>query len=199
MSENKPEKTDLRLMKAQYSPDLNPLLDPNVVSMKRKLVQSGLSEKTLVDAETGEIAAAAVIKSIEDKDSDEFVKVFAAGIAAAYDLSRTGQRVFQAVLQEYERTPMSRGFADSIYLAWFGDGLSGKSIDMSEKTFNRGLRELLDKRFIAPRSPNTYWTNPALFFKGDRVLFVKEYRRKVSAKQTDAEKLEELGQQRLIS
>lgn len=199
MSENKPAQTkgkkDLRLLKNNYSPDINPLLDPETVSMKRKVVQSGLAEKTLVDVDTGEIAATAVIRSIEDKDSDEFVKVFAAGIAATYDLSTTGQRVFQVVLQEYERTPMVRGFADSIYLAWFGEGLSGKSVGMSEKTFNRGLRELLDKKFLAPRSPETYWTNPALFFKGDRVLFIKEYRRK---KQSAAEKLESQGQQRLI-
>ena len=41
-----------------------------------------------------------------------------------------------------------------------------------------GLRELLAKGFLAPRSPNLYWVNPALFFKGDRVAFVKEYRRR---------------------
>ncbi len=30
--------------------------------------------------------------------------------------------------------PMSRGFADSIYLAWFDGGLSGRDIGMSENT-----------------------------------------------------------------
>lgn len=48
---------------------------------------------------------------------------------------------------------------------------------MSEKTFNRGLRELLDKGFIAPKTPGLFWVNPALFFKGDRVRFVREYKR----------------------
>lgn len=176
----KPKRKYVKKLRAlHHSPDQNPLVSPADVPVKKKRVRSGLAAKTLVDAETGEVAAASVVHQIEEKDSDEFVKVFAAGIAAAYELSRTGQRVFQAVLQEYEQTPMSGGFADSVYLAWFGDGLSGRAIGMSEVTFNRGLWELLDKGFIAARTPNVFWVNPALFFKGDRVMFVKEYRRRV--------------------
>lgn len=167
----------LREIKSNYSPDKNPLMESVTVPVKKARVRSGLSEKVLVDSESGELVAASVIHQIQDKDSDEFVKVFAAGIAAAYELGRTAQRVFQSVLQEYERTPMHGGFADSVYLAWFDDGLSGRSIGMSEKTFNRGLRELLEKGFIAAKTPGVYWVNPSLFFKGDRVMFVKEYRR----------------------
>ena len=106
------------------------------------------------------------------------MKVFAAGVAAAFELNRTTYRVFQAVLQEYERTPMTRGFADTVELFWFGGGLSGRDVGMSEKTFQRGLKELLAKGFLAPKSSSVFWVNPALFFKGDRVLFVKEYRRR---------------------
>ncbi|EBQ9844724.1 hypothetical protein CVF12_23595 [Salmonella enterica] len=195
MAKQKTFKTDLRTL--EYSPDSNPLVDSAEVPVKRKRVRSALASKTLVDAETGEVQATAVIQQIEEKDTDEFVKVFSAGIAAAYELTRTGQRVFQAVLKEYEQTPMSRGYADSIYLAWFGDGLSGRDIGMSEYTFKRGLRELLDKGFIAPQAPNVFWVNPALFFKGDRVMLVKEYRRKVARAKTEQESLEEQGQQRL--
>ncbi|PHM47514.1 hypothetical protein [Xenorhabdus miraniensis] len=88
-----------------------------------------------MDVDTGELTATSVVHQIEEKDSDEFVKVFAAGIAATYELTRTGQRVFQAILHEYEQAPMSRGFADSVFLAWFDDGLTGRDIGMSEKTF----------------------------------------------------------------
>ena len=48
---------------------------------------------------------------------------------------------------------------------------------MSKRTFNRGFKELLEKDFLSPKSPDTYWVNPTLFFKGDRVRFIKEYRR----------------------
>lgn len=165
--------------------------------LKKKRVRSGLASKTLVDAETGEVAAASVVHQIEEKDEEHFVKVFAAGIAAAYELTRTGQRVFQAILQEYERAPMSSGYAEAVYLSWFGDGLSGQDIGMSEKTFQRGLKELLAKDFLSPKTPNVFWVNPALFFKGDRFLLVKEYRRKVARAKTEQEILEEQGQERL--
>lgn len=169
-------KTDLR--KLEYSPDINPLLDSSVIPTRTRFVKSGLLNKDLADTETGEIVATSVIKQIEEKDSEEFVKIFAEGVARAYELTKTGQRVFQCILYEYENTPMNKGFVDAVYLAWFGDGLSGKDVGMSQYTFNRGMKELLDKEFLSPRAPNTYWINPALFFKGDRVLFIKEYRRK---------------------
>lgn len=143
---------------------------------------------------TGEITGIAAIHQIEERDDAEFVKVFAAGVAASYELTKTAQRVFQVVLDQYQRTPMSRGFADAIELFWFGDGIEGRDVGMKEDTFKKGLRELLDKGFLAPKSPTSFWTNPALFFKGDRVLFIKEYRRR---KPTEQETLEAAGQQRL--
>ena len=179
----------INLKQLKYSPNENPLITPSDVPLKKKRVRSGLASKTLVDADTGEVTATSVIHQIEERDDENFVKVFAAGVAASFELNRTAARVFQAVLQEYERTPMSGGFVDSVYLAWFDEGLSGHDIGMSEKTFQRGLKDLLGKGFLAPRSPNQFWVNPALFFKGDRVMFVKEYRRK--ALKSGADKLED--------
>jgi len=98
------------------------------------------------------------------------------------------------VLDQYQRTPMSRGYADAIELFWFGDGIEGRDVGMKEDTFKKGLRELLDKSFLAPKSPNSFWVNSALFFKGDRVLFIKEYRRRKPSAQDE---LEARGQQRL--
>lgn len=172
---------NINLRTLAYSPEQNPLLVPSDVPVKRRRVRSGLAEKTLVDLQTGEVTAASVVHQIEEMDSDQFVKVFAAGIAASFELTKSGARTFQAVLQEYEQTPMHGGFADSVHLFWFGDGLSGRSCGISEKTFQRGLKELLAKGFLAPKSPSTFWVNPALFFKGDRAVFVREYRRKARA------------------
>lgn len=169
---------NVNLRELEFSPHHNPLLNADGVPIKRKTVRSGLQSKTLVDAATGEISASSVIHILEEKDDEHFVKVFAAGIAAAYELTKTGQRVFQAILQEYERAPMSGGYAEAVYLSWFDEGLSGHNIGMSEKTFQRGLKELLAKGFISPKTPNVFWVNPALFFKGDRFLLVKEFRRK---------------------
>lgn len=179
------------------SPEVNPLIEPNAVPVKRRYVRSGINSE-LVDTNTGELSAVSMIHTIEEKDDMEFVKVFAAGVAASYDLTKAGQRVFQAVLAEYGNTPMSRGFADAVELFWFGNGLAGRDIGMSEPTFNRGLRELLAKRFLYPRSRTTYWVNPSLFFKGNRVMFIKEYVKKRSGKDQELrEALEKNGQKRL--
>ena len=97
---------------------------------------------------------------------------------AAFDLTRTGARVFQAVLMEYQKAKMTGGFSDTIRLVWFDDGLNGHEIGMSDRTFHNGLKELIAKGFLKPRMPGEFWVNPALFFKGDRVAFLREYRRK---------------------
>lgn len=167
----------VNLRKLDYSPMLNPLMEPQQVTSKRRYVRSGHAEE-LINAVTGEVHGVATIYQVEERDDAEFVKVFAAGVAASYELTKTAQRVFQVVLDQYQRTPMSRGFADHVNLFWFDDGIDGRDVGMSEKTFQRGLKELLEKRFIHPKGPTAFWTNPALFFKGDRVMFVKEYRRR---------------------
>ena len=189
-------KTDLS--KLQYSPTVNPLMQPQQVTTKRRYVRSGRSED-LINPSTGEVHGVATIHQVEERDDAEFVKVFAAGVSASYDLTKTAQRVFQVVLDQYQRTPMSRGFADYVNLFWFDDGIDGRTVGMSEYTFKRGLRELVDKSFLAPKDSASFWTNPALFFKGDRVMFIKEYRRKarMNEDQEQREKLEAKGQPRL--
>jgi hypothetical protein len=82
---------------------------------------------------------------------------------------------------------MSTGYADHVNLFWYGAGIEGRDSGMSEKTFQRGLKELLAKLFLAPKGPSAYWVNPALFFKGDRVLFVREYVRRKNAAPVEAE------------
>lgn len=188
-------RSDLRNL--AYSTDTNPLIEPREISLKRRYVSTGL-RTDLRDNQTGEITHASVIREVVEKDDAEFVKVFADGVKAAFGLSKTAYRVFHAVLDVYQGTRMNGGYADSVYLAWFDGGLSGAQMDMSEYTFKRGLRELLDKGFLAPRSPNLFWVNPSLFFKGDRAMFIKEYvRRKSSSDQTDRDTLEARGQMRL--
>lgn len=176
-SEDTFDPSSINLKKLTFHPDYNPLMSPQEVKTKRRYVKTGTASE-LVDLGTGELVQTSSIYTIEDRDDAGFVKVFAAGVAAAFDLSRTGYRVFQAVLSVYEQQPMRQGFADHVELSWFNEGLCGRSIDMSEKTFQRGLKELLAKNFLSPRSPNTFWVNPSLFFRGDRVRFITEYRRK---------------------
>lgn len=118
-----------------------------------------------------------LIHGIEERDDEHFVKVFADGVRAAFDLSRTGDRVFVAVLQAYQAEKLTGGFTDTVSLIWFDGGLNGDKLGMTDRTFHNGLKEFLSKEFLKPKLPNQYWLNPALFFKGDRVAFTSEYRK----------------------
>lgn len=175
----RPYKPKTDLSKLNYSPTVNTLIEPQTIKSKNRWIRTGRGQD-LVNLATGEIHGVSAIHQIEQRDDAEFVKVFAEGVAASYELTKTAQRVFQIVLDQYQRTPMSRGFADHVNLFWFDDGIDGRAVGMSEYTFKRGLRELIDKKFLAPKTPVAYWTNPALFFKGDRVIFIKEYHRKTT-------------------
>lgn len=171
--------TEFDLRKLPFKPDSNPFMSQGAeIKTKTKTVRTRSTPRDMMDPESGEIIGASIIHTIEERDEAHFVKVFADGVKAAFDLTQTGARVFQAVLMEYQKAKMTGGFSDSVRLYWFGDGLDGRAIGMSKFTFNRGLRELLEKQFIFPRSPNEYWVNPALFFKGDRVAFLREYRKR---------------------
>lgn len=185
---------DIRVL--NYSPKINPLVETkqNPVKTKKGLVATKMSND-LVDLKTGEQHSHALIHKIKEVDDQHFVKVFAEGVKKAFELNRTESRVFQKILEIYEAEKMTGGYADSISLSWFNGGLNGDKIGMSDVTFHRGLKALLNKGFISPKMPNVYWVNPSLFFKGDRVAFVTEYRR---TKKSEQDKLEDAGQQRLI-
>lgn len=49
---------------------------------------------------------------------------------------------------------------------------------MSEATYTRGMRELTEKGFIAATPvQGWYWLNPSFIWNGDRLAFVKEFRK----------------------
>ena len=64
--------------------------------------------------------------------------------------------------------------------------MSFSSIDqaetrISEATYTRGMRELVDKGFLAA-TPHIglFWLNPDYLWNGDRLAFVKEYRKRTT-------------------
>ena len=84
-----------------------------------------------------------------------------------------------AILNTIQKTPN----ADSIYLNWFEvDDYSKKhELQISERSFYNAMKELLLKGFIAESERiNQYWINPHLFFNGDRMVFIREYRKKIN-------------------
>jgi hypothetical protein len=185
--------TNLRRLK--LSPKINPLVEQSLsIRVKNSMVATKMSND-LVDTKTGEQHNHALIHTLKVVDNQNFVKVFTEGVRKAFELNKTEMRVFCKVLEIYEQERMTGGYADSITLCWFDGGLNGDKIGMSDRTFQNGLKGLLNKGFLSPKLRGSFWINPTLFFKGDRVAFITEYRRK---KETEQDRLEQEGQQRLI-
>lgn len=192
------DESKFNLRKLPYSPAKNPLIDgfQMKTKLKKKVTTGGVD--SLVNTQTGEVHQAVILEE-QEVDETQFVKIFTSGIRAAFGLSSTGAKVFQAILDVYQKQPMSGGFAEAVYLSWFGGGLDGRKLEMNERTFQRGLKELLQSGFLYPRSENMFWVNPNLFFRGNRATFIKSYR--VAQKSSDEntrEALENKGQGRLI-
>jgi hypothetical protein len=164
----KGEEIDLRKVQ-KY--DVNPLVESGEIKSKQKTVRA-FGTGNMVDTITGEVLAGTAVVVRKMVDEEHFVKVFADGVKASFDLSPSGFKVFQHVLKATQNGTFG---SDSIYL-YFMDAVQDNDLPISQQTFHRGLKELLSKKFIAASSrPNIFWINPHLFFKGDRVAFVTEY------------------------
>jgi hypothetical protein len=121
------------LKKLKLSPKVNPLIESSTpIKTKNGLVVTKMGND-LLDPETGEQHTHALIHTIKTIDDANFVKVFAEGVKKAFELNRTEMRVFQKVLEIYEKEKMTGGYADSITLCWFDDGLNGEKIGMSDR------------------------------------------------------------------
>jgi Firmicute plasmid replication protein (RepL) len=166
----------------------NPLLDTTEVRSKRKTTRA-LSRGSLIASQTGESVSDTALYSTKEVDEATFVKVFDAGIQAAFDLTGPAFKVFQLVLRLVASGRM-QGDQILMHVSLATDPTS--PLKMSDKTFWRGMKELVEKRFIAAGTiPGSYWINPHLFFKGDRLLIVNEYiKQKALAKQKQPERPE---------
>lgn len=149
--------------------------NPFMVEMttKTKRVTNKRGDMMLVNNETGEIQSqVAGFWEAHEVDSTKFVKLFIKGVKALKELTGAGTKVFEVL---YLRVQESIG-KDQIYMSF---NLVDQAITpMSEATYTRGMRELIEKEFLAA-SPNIglYWLNPSFVWNGDRLAFVQEYRK----------------------
>lgn len=115
----------------------------------------------------------------EEVDSSRFVKLFLDGIKQAAGLSKTGLQVFELVYHEMRANPSSDEIKLNVYVA--------KDRGLSDRTYQRGVRELLEKEFLY-RSPSdgVFFVNIRFMFNGDRLAFVKSYHlKKTEARQQE--------------
>src|SRR5215469_10641294 len=114
----------------------------------------------------------------EEVDSTRFVKLFLDGIKQAAGLSKTGIQVFELVYNEMRANPGSDEIKLNQYVA--------RDHGISDRTYQRGVRELLEKEFLY-RSPSdgVFFVNIRFMFNGDRLAFVKSYHLKDASRQQE--------------
>lgn len=169
----------------------NPFMeDVESALAERKVYTGGVDH--VASTTTGEYLGTRALFEYREMDEANFVKDFDREIDAAFELTPTAKRVLAHIRDEYRTSVKVRknqalaGHADMLYLRFFDGGLCGKDIELSERTFKRGLKEIVAKNILAPYDQNTFWINPTVFFKGDRVRLVKEWRIKRTAKEVSA-------------
>lgn len=146
--------------------------------MKRKAVRFGDDKRGfVVDNGTGEVlnVGGMGFYEFEEVDASRFVKMFLDGIKNVSGLSKAGLTVFEHVYREVQAHPGM----DEVKLSYFT--ASQHIAGLTERTYRRGLRELLDREFLY-RSPveGVFFVNIRFMFNGDRLAFVKGYRLKQS-------------------
>jgi hypothetical protein len=154
--------------------ETNPLLLPEDLEFDSRTVKVGKA-RDLIDKETGETHAVNAIYQKKIVDSERFAKVYHDGIARMFGLSKTAMRLFQVIL-----TLLTKD-TDKLYLSSQAAAMVDKT--MIERTYHRGLKELIERRFLAYTTmPNMFWINPHILFNGNRVAFIEEYVRSEEAK-----------------
>ena len=164
----------------------NPFLSGAEVATKTRRVTNKRGDMMLVNSNTGEIQTQiAGFWEAEEVDSTKFIKLFIRGVKALKELTGAGTKVFEVLyinVQENigkDRVLMSFAEVDQALTP------------MSESTFMRGMRELVEKKFIAATPTlGVYWLNPDFVWNGDRLAFVKEYRKKQLEPQRDTKTID---------
>jgi hypothetical protein len=151
----------------------NPSIPMQEDISRPRRAQIGSEQRGLIINEgTGEISGigGAVVYEWEEVDKERFVKLFLAGVKQAAGLSKAGLAIFEVVYNLIRENPNS----DKVELGFY---IASEQIEgITERTYQRGLRELLDKEFLF-RSPSdgVFFVNIRYMFNGDRLAFVKAY------------------------
>jgi hypothetical protein len=154
----------------------NPTIPAAGAISKTRRAQIGDEKRgVVIDQSNGEILGhgGAMIYEFEEVDKERFVKLYLAGLKSAVGMSKAGMEVFQAVYDQM-RENKQRDFVL----------LSAHDAKMNDRTFQRGLRELIERKFLYRGTiQGMFWINIQYMFNGNRLAFVKAYQIKGSGQQ----------------
>lgn len=190
---DKPRKTRRGLELYDKNPYIVEASVNTTEGVKRKALRSRDGSQLMITSQTGEIVAPAGFWQTQEVDKTQFVKLYVNGVKAFKELTSAGTKIFEILYLEMQKA-IGR---DRVYLSF---SALPEEFEVSQATFTRGMRELIDKKFVAPTaSVGWYWVNPDYMWNGDRLAYVKEYRLKRDSASDHAwrQRLEAQGQQRL--
>jgi hypothetical protein len=150
---------------------------PDIDSIKKqKKVRVGDDKKGfIIDNSSGEVLSVggAGFYEFEEVDSIRFVKLFLDGVKQVAGLSKTGLVAFELVYRQMQKNYGT----DKIELSY--DWAKIFNPDINDRTYRRGVKELLDKEILfRSLSDGVFFVNIRYMFNGDRLAFVKGYKRK---------------------
>lgn len=158
--------------------DKNPFIGAALANTKngiRKITdKAGSSRMMVVDPGSGEIMQKpAGFWYGQEVDKTQFVKLYINGVRAFKELTGAGTKVFELLYLEVQKQIGK----DRVFLSFVE--VDQTITPMSKATYQRGLKELAEKGFIAPSTTQGwFFINPDYMFNGDRLAFVQEYRLK---------------------
>lgn len=153
----------------------NPFLPNLLIPKKAKNVILAKSDKMLVSKDDSTVSEALFLSKRMTLDKDDFIKVFHSQLQIMFDLSKTALKVFGYIAS------ITKMHDDRVI---FEKGECTKYTGYrSNETIYRALTELVSAEFIAKtNNPNVFYINPQVFFKGDRLVLINDYRLKSNNK-----------------
>ena len=153
----------------------NPSIPDAQEISKRKSVRTGNDRKGFVIDGIGEVVGqgVAAFYQLEEVDNDRFIKLFQEGMRQTVGLSKAGATMYGYICLQIQNTPNT----DEVKLSYESAYRSG--LEISDRVYRNGLRDLLEREFIFESlNPGVFFVNVKFLFNGDRLAFVKGYRRK---------------------
>lgn len=178
-------------LKYGESPFLSEGIDMEVQPRTYARAQVG----TFIDSETGEECLARH-QFMRPVDKDEFLKIYAEGVKALFNLPASAVKVLTVMLESYRGTRnIKRGkyTEDMVYIT-YRSAVADHGYDRTEATYIAGLNHLIVQSIIAPHLDHGwFFVNPNLFFKGNRYDFVRSYYLEKSEKRLSFRESEQLS------
>lgn len=179
MRQTEEKKSKRGLIKYNHNPFITNAVENTKPRVKRISNKDG-NRMMVVCENTGEIVAPAGFWQAQEVDKAQFVKLYINGVKAFKELTGAGTKVFEVLYLKVQEF-IGRDF---LYLSFVE--IDQQVTPMSKATFMKGMKELIIKGFIAESmAQNKYYLNPDYMWNGDRLAFIKEYRKISSNKNNE--------------